>query len=102
MHMGITGQLIEACRRNKTRAQIQLFELCYPVLMSVCRRYVSQDEAPGMLNLGFYKVLKGLQKYDFTGEVRFLQWARRVVINAMIDDMRRNRKYKSSHIQQDH
>ena len=102
MRMGITGQLIEACRRNKTRAQIRLFELCYPVLMPVCRRYVSREEAAGMLNLGFYKVLKGLPKYDFTGEERFLQWARRVVINAIIDDLRRNRRYKASHVHQDH
>ncbi|MDX1408707.1 MAG: RNA polymerase sigma factor [Saprospiraceae bacterium] len=100
--MSITAQLIEACKRDKTRAQIRLFELCYPNLMPVCRRYVRDAEAPGMLNIGFYKVLRGLRNYEFTGETRFLQWSRKVLINAIIDELRKQKKYMNSHVHTDH
>ena len=100
--MSITEKLIDQCKRNKTRAQIELFKLCYPQLMPVCKRYVKEDEAAAMLNLGFYKVLKGVQRYEFSNEIVFMHWAKRVVINAIIDELRKQKKYKDQHTAVDH
>jgi len=92
--MGITGDLITLCKQDQTDAQMQLYRLCYARLFGVCRRYESVEYDSGALfNSGFYKVLKGLDKHDFRDEDSFLLWARRVIINDMIDLYRRTKTY---------
>jgi RNA polymerase sigma-70 factor (ECF subfamily) len=57
-------------------------------------RYAScEDDAMSYLNLGFYKMLNNLKKYK--SHTPFVAWAKRVVINATIDEMRRNKRYKT-------
>jgi RNA polymerase sigma-70 factor (ECF subfamily) len=92
--MGITGDLIKLCKQENTDAQMQLYRLCYARLFGVCRRYESVEHDSGALfNSGFYKVLKGLAKHEFRDEESFLMWARRVIINDMIDLYRRTKTY---------
>lgn len=63
------------------------------MLMGVCRRYrKEEDEVKAMLNEGFLKLLDNLEKYR--PEVPFEAWARRIMINVLIDDFRKNRKVK--------
>ena len=92
--MGITGELIRLCAGENTDAQMQLYRLCYARLFGVCRRYESiEHDAGALFNSGFYKVLKGLSKHEFRDEESFLLWARRVIINDMIDLYRRTKNY---------
>ena len=92
--MAITSELIRQCRQDRTEAQMQLYRLCYARLFGVCRRYESiEHDAGALFNSGFYKVLKGLAKHEFRDEEAFLIWARRVVINNMIDLYRRTKTY---------
>jgi RNA polymerase sigma-70 factor (ECF subfamily) len=94
--MAITVELIRLCQQGKTDAQMQLYRLCYPRLLGICRRYENPDQDAGALfNSGFFKVLKGLSRHEFQSEEGFMLWARRVMINDMIDTYRRNRKYRS-------
>ena len=92
--MSITGELIRLCQNGNTDAQMQLYRLSYPRLVGVCRRYANLDHDAGALfNSGFYKVLKGLHMHEFKSEETFMLWARRVVINDMIDGYRRTRRH---------
>ena len=92
--MSITGELIVLCKQEQTDAQMQLYRLCYARLFGVCRRYESVEHDSGALfNSGFFKVLKGLDKHAFRDEESFLLWARRVIINDMIDLYRRTKTY---------
>lgn len=94
--MGITVELIRQCEQGNTDAQMQLYRLCYSRLLGICRRYESTDHDAGALfNSGFYKVLKGLNKHEFQSEEAFMLWARRVIINDMIDTYRRTRKHRT-------
>lgn len=89
----INRALIEACISGDRRAQRQLYMLCFPDLMRVCMRYHKQEEfAAEVLNTGFFKVLTNLDKYP--DHVPFISWAKRVVLNSLIDDYRRNKRYK--------
>ena len=91
--MNINQQLIKDCLRRDRRAEFQLYKSCFSVLMGVCMRYRnSEDEAVEMLNVGFLKVLNNLDKYSFT--TPFEAWIRRIMINTLIDDFRKNRKVK--------
>lgn len=59
--------------------------------MGVCVRYRrSEDEAAAMVNEGFLKIIQHLGKYRES--VPFEAWARRIMINTLIDDFRKNRK----------
>lgn len=95
--MRISHELIERCKKGASSAQVQLYELCYPRLMPVCKRYVSHpEEAREMLNIGFYRVLKGLKKYEYKGEDVFHHWTRRIIINAIIDEFRKTKRYRET------
>ncbi|MEO1261134.1 MAG: RNA polymerase sigma factor [Bacteroidota bacterium] len=87
----IEKQLRYDAQRGDRRAQYQLYQRCYNVLMSVCLRYRrSEDEAAAMLNMGFLKIVQNLKKYQ--ENVPFEAWIRRIMINTLIDDFRKNRK----------
>lgn len=79
--------------RRDRRAEFQLYKSCFALLMGVCMRYRnSEDEAAEMVNVGFLKILKNLNKYPT--HVPFGVWIRRIMINTLIDDFRKNRKVK--------
>ncbi|MCB0567566.1 MAG: sigma-70 family RNA polymerase sigma factor, partial [Phaeodactylibacter sp.] len=85
--------LLEDCIRGERKAQFKLHRLCFPVLMGICMRYrKSEQEAASMLNVGFLKVLDNLDKYK--SNVPFEAWIRRIMINVLIDDFRKNRKVR--------
>ncbi len=89
----IDPQLLQRCRKKDRRAQSQLYEWCFGFLMPVCMRYGScEDDAMSYLNLGFYKMLKNLDYYR--PETPFTAWSERVVINTIIDEMRRQKRYR--------
>ncbi len=75
------------------RGQFQLYKSCFNILMGVCIRYKkSEEEAASVVNVGFLKILNNLNKYKT--EVPFEAWIRRIMINTIIDDFRKNRKVK--------
>lgn len=87
------AQLLNECIKGKRRAQFELYKLCYPFLMRVCRRYrQNEDEVAAMLNTGFLKILNNLKKYNTN--TPFEAWAKRIMINTLIDDFRKTKKEK--------
>ncbi len=60
--------------------------------MGICFRYVnSRDEAKQLLNIGFMKILYNLDKYK--PEIPFKTWARKVMINVLIDEYRKEKRH---------
>lgn len=93
--MNITPHLLESCKRRDRRAQAELYKACYSMLMGVCMRYMKQEEgAREVLNLGFLKILNNLQKYQ--PQVPFEAWIRRIMINTLIDEYRKQKKHKET------
>ncbi|HEU4717194.1 MAG TPA: RNA polymerase sigma factor [Bacteroidia bacterium] len=89
----VEDQLLADCVRGKSRAQYRLYSLCYSFMMSVCIRYTaSRDDAEDLLNRSFLKILSNIEKYR--KEVPFGLWVRRITINTIIDEYRKNRKEK--------
>jgi RNA polymerase sigma-70 factor (ECF subfamily) len=59
--------------------------------MPVCFRYhKNEEDARAALNHGFMKILTGLDSME--GEINFNAWSKRIMINALIDEYRRNKK----------
>lgn len=63
--------------------------------MSICSRYKNnKEDAKATVNLSFLKVIINLEKYK--KEVPFILWVRRITINAIIDEYRKNKKEKQT------
>ena len=93
--MNIELDLITACIRKERKAQYELYKLTYRYLMSICIRYSkSYEEAQEALNTGFLKILNNLEKYQST--VPFKAWIRRVQINVLIDEYRKQKKHSEN------
>lgn len=91
--MQISQDLLQGCRQGDRKAQYQLFRLCFDTLMGVCLRYQREEsEAMASLNLGFLKILNNLDKYR--PEAPFEAWIRRIMINTLIDEFRKNRQVR--------
>ena len=91
--MIIQPQLIASCIKQDRKAEFELYKLTYSYLMSICLRYSKdKDTASETLNLGFLKILKNLSSYKPT--IPFKAWIRRVMINTLIDEFRKNRREK--------
>jgi RNA polymerase sigma-70 factor (ECF subfamily) len=85
--------IILGCAKQDRRAQNALYNQYHSVLLGVCHRYVrSEDEAVGLLNLGFLKILNNIDKYN--EELVFVAWAKRILINTIIDEFRKNKNHR--------
>lgn len=59
--------------------------------MSICSRYEkNRDDAEALLNQGFLKIVTKLNLYN--PDVPFEAWIRRIMINTVIDEFRKNKK----------
>lgn len=90
----INDSIIAGCVRKEPKAQYELYRALYPMMMSICTRYErDRQEAAATMNQGFLKILEnvGSRRPD----VPFEPWARRIVINTVIDAYRRGKERKA-------
>ena len=93
--MHITSEILEACAKNDRRAQKQLYEHTYRALMGVCMRYYSHEEdARFAFNNGFLKIINGLAAINLE-EINYAAWSKRVMVNVLIDEYRKNKNHQT-------
>jgi RNA polymerase sigma factor (sigma-70 family) len=89
--MNIQPQLIALCLKKDRKAEYELYRLAYSYLFGICMRYSKdRDSAAEALNIGYLKILNSLASYR--QEVPFKSWVRRIMINTLIDEYRRNKR----------
>ena len=90
--MDITPEIIEALKRDDRKVINLMYEYCFKMLMPVCFRYNNNEEdARASYNNGFLKILNGIKNVE--GEFNFNAWAKRVMVNTLIDEYRKNKNY---------
>jgi len=95
--MKIPVDVMEGCLAADRKSQYRLYQLCFSMLKGVCRRYYfNEDEANAALNLGFLKILNKLSTRK--ENVPFEAWSKRIVINTIIDEFRKNKMEKEKTI----
>ena len=89
------ADLLLRCRKNDRKAQNELYRWCYGYLMAICLRYCNnREDAEGLLNFGFLKLVTNLEKYRT--EVPFKSWMSRIMINTIIDEFRKDQKRREA------
>jgi RNA polymerase sigma-70 factor (ECF subfamily) len=85
-------ELIKSCVKKNPRGQRKLYEKYSSKLMTVCLRYCSsKEEAEDAFQEGFVKIFTKISEYKFEGS--FEGWMRRVMVNNILDLMRKNKKH---------
>ncbi len=93
----VTDALISRCVRKEPKAQLELYRELYSQMMSICSRYErNRQDACARMNEGYLKILDNLATRR--PEVPFIPWARRIIINTVIDDFRKSRDRKANEI----
>ena len=86
-----SSDLLEKAFNFDRKAQLELYKICFPILISVARRYrTNQEDHLTMVNNAFIKIIQHLDRYK---EDRFYSWIKRIITNEIIDDYRRNKNY---------
>jgi len=82
--------IIDGCIAGERRSQQRVYELFYGKMMAVCLRYTkNHDQAKDILQDGFIKVFRSMDKFNRAGS--FEGWIRRIMVNTAIDHFRRTK-----------
>ncbi len=85
-------KVIEGCKKDKRRAQIELYQHYGSMLLAVCLRYVAdKSEAEDILQESFLKILKNIREYS--GKGHFENWMKKIVVNTAITHFHREKKH---------
>ncbi len=80
--------IIDQCKNNHAKAQMQLYNLYCKSMFLVAYRYVKdQFIAEDVMQDAFIKAFKNI--HSFKGEVAFGAWLKKIVINQSIDQLKR-------------
>ncbi len=93
--MLIDPKIIQGCRKNKSKAQSELYKKCYAYVMGICRSYYrNESDAEAILNQSFLKVFKNIKNYK--DENPFKPWLRKITVNTIIDEFRKSQVAKNA------
>lgn len=93
----IDERLIARCIQQERKAQSELYKAVYGLLMAICSRYEhNRLDAQARMNQGFLKILTNLEKRR--PDVPFEAWARRIMINTVIDGFRQERERRTTEV----
>ena len=77
--------IIEGCRKGNRKAQERLYRSYYRVMVSLCLRYTKNEaDAVEVLNNGFLKVFKNIQRYE-PAQASLYTWIRTIVVHSCLD-----------------
>lgn len=82
--------LLEPCRAGDKKAQHELYQRMSPVLMGICRRYLTRiEEAEEALSNAFIKILTRLDTYSGSGN--FEGWMKRIAVRECLTYLKRGK-----------
>lgn len=86
----VTDEILKGCLKSDKKSQRQLYEMFAPLMLSVCRRYVSDfDSAQDVMIKAFMIVFDKLSQ--FRNEGSFEGWVRRIMVNESLSWLRKNK-----------
>lgn len=92
--VNIHEELIEACRKNSRKAQLQLYKMYYKAMYNTALRIVGHTaEAEDVMQESF---LAGFRKIgDYKGDASFGAWLKKIVVHAAIDQLKKKKEQLS-------
>jgi RNA polymerase sigma factor (sigma-70 family) len=83
-------QLVEKCKQNDSRAQMQLYDLYCKAMFNTAYNFIKDDAiAQDIMQEAFIKAFKKID--TFTGEATFGAWLKRIVVNQSLDWLKKKK-----------
>lgn len=83
-------RLIEACKKNNRKAQLQLYDKYYKAMYTVSLNMVKDTfQAEDLMQEAFISAFTNIN--NFRGEVSFGSWLKKIVINKCIDYLKKKK-----------
>ena len=93
--MEINKEIFLKCKKMERAAQEQLYSSLYTPLLSICRRYLfNEQDAVVVFNNAMFKVFTKIDQFQGDHN-NFYAWIKKIVINEAIDELRRNENFFS-------
>jgi RNA polymerase sigma-70 factor (ECF subfamily) len=87
----IHQDLIDKCRENDRKAQLEIYKLYYKPMYNTCLRILNDtSEAEDVMQESFLDAFRKLD--DYKGDGSFGGWLKRIVINNSIDAIRKRKE----------
>ena len=84
--------IISGCKKGDRKAQERLYKNYYRAMITVCLRYTKNDEdAVEVLNNGFLKVFRSIQRYE-SSQASLYTWIRTIVVNTCLDFIKQKQR----------
>ena len=88
--ISLTNTIVDNCKKNDARAQMQLYDKYCDAMFIIAQRYVKDNFiAEDILQDAFIKVFRNIE--SFRGKVTIGAWIKRIVINQCIDYLKKKR-----------
>jgi len=90
MNKNLQSHLIEKCKNNNAKAQMQLYDLYCKAMYNIACNFIKDDVvAQDIMQEAFIKAFKKIETY--TGEASFGAWLKRIVINQSLDYIKKKK-----------
>lgn len=84
-------ELSDKCKQGDNLARKELYESYAGRMLGICLRYVGdRDKAQDLLHDGFIKIFASFDKFTWRGEGSLRAWMERVMINTVLQSLRKN------------
>ena len=91
--MELNNEIIQQIKKNDRKIILRLYETTFNVLMSTAVRYkANREDQMAIVNTAFMKIIDSIDQFKVGSN--YFSWAKRIVSNTVIDDFRKNKKYK--------
>lgn len=89
--MKVSKEIIQGCLDQDKKAQQALYKILYSPMLKICRRYyINREDALTAFHNGLLKIWSNMHKYHY--QKSFENWARVLIVNGIIDDIRKNKR----------
>jgi RNA polymerase sigma factor (sigma-70 family) len=89
--VNIHQELIERCRKNDQKAQLEIYKLYYKPMYNASLRILNHEaEAEDVMQESFLDAFRKIEEYK--GEGSFGGWLRRIVVNNSIDTLKKRKE----------
>lgn len=91
--MEINEQIVKKIKQNDRKVILDLYKFSFNVLMSAAVRYKNNEEDQmTIVNNSFLKIIQKIEQYKIG--TAYLSWIKRIVQNEIIDEFRKQNKYR--------
>ena len=89
--INIHDSLVEGCRKNNKKSQLQLYNMYYKAMYNTAFRILKNSaEAEDVMQEAFLTAFQKIEEYK--GDATFGAWLKRIVINRAIDEVKRKKE----------